>query len=1783
MEDTVVTKITSFCLKAAAAFIILIFAMMSACYAETITADFNALFAGGAQLNEDETLAIWTPVSSAAGHRFTYQLTYNIHLPNGSVIKPGDLTFTIPKSLWTNRNGERGDGYEMSIPTQHEAETEPQNIDPEVFLAFREEGDNIVIYNFENLSHADYTGYVQIAYFTENTTFNYVDYTPGQSVEPYYTTMKYTAYYEGKEFTGEKQLHAAPVVMDSTARVISTDKGYPVMTKQWLDAWGTPPASAADCWYLAWPVTTAIDGATTQPYHLTLTDTLGTIVDKDGQHVCDMTICGYLFSGGKFVQASTDNSVTVSNQTLTQNRMDSVITMIPAAAVRHLELWTATNRIEVTLEPIDGMDLSQTVYDTVEYTYHKPDFWEPDGNYNAWKRGDGAYRDGDLWQLTRGGPALFNSFGFEAAEYTRYDLQDFQSGKLDTFGGFDYAVWSFSTANNLYKDMEVWENLPDQKYLTAKQAEQLFKRLRSRYVLVDNAPDGTDGVKLFKVDSGLKLEEGLELTPEDFQFVSLQYNVLPYTDYFDEDSQTFYALKTSLSASDVLSFYTRSGSDEEYVLAAKVSLDPVMPKVESLAEGVWVDLATHTVHLPEGTTAYKVETENEYFEFLFGVVAKLELKNSVRVLNYIKGANQIAILNQMRGLLYRQDPETKEYTLFRLSDWREEYDYARSSIRESSLSKNVVAGRNDVLQRRFIVSWNVQQIETIRSGEDNTVENLEQYTGTFYDLLPLGATLDEKSIAVRVGSEYLSSNYYTVTQHANYRDHRTLLVVKIHDSAPSYALSYDTFHAWDTIKDIGNAVDNIVAYQTGNADIAKGYPDDGGSLPANRRPLISGLDPTSEGNRFLYAQARYDINAITSASTGLSKRVKAVEDEQYGNETTVLAGGDYIYRLRFASDPSVSYTNMIFFDALEQDTHNGAVSEWYGRLTEVDTSDLVIMGIAPKVYYTTQAVALPAEGVENYVFDASVWTQSQDNASIPEAAYAVAVDMRKDVNGNDFRLAEGESVYVNLFMKAPDKLPDSSATKNVYPETYNGVEFLGKRCIIETGATSNECRSIGPTIVRYVVVSDVPVNKQSSVDAGITIPGVTFRLYGTSDYGTAVDMMQETDKRGNTIFRDLEKGSYTLLEYATTPDWLLNTTQHSVVIDHTGNLTIDGVPYEPGVSFVMKNDPRIHGDLTFYKRARAAGDYAEAPIEGVSFRLSGISNYGSTVEMYATSDASGAVRFPNVEYGTNYTLEELTSSWTSESPYLPLGKTLSVSVNTYGAATIAEDDMVDLDGKAYNVWNKRRYLDFAFYKRDGASNQFLQGAQFRLTGNADSGAYYDITAVSDETGKVSFTGLERGTYLLKETKAPSLNGVNYQLDPNDHYVTIGEDGFVTITGMTYDDTLLSYVMDNMPANDNELIIYKKWVDNDTSKRVNPELTVWTGAVQPAGLGYSVTYVANGGTFGGKYSRNVVRYYTDSDGNQLSSGTYLQPEYLAYVDGTATPTAMTFIGWQDANGNAFDPNDAWKLAENKTVYAQWKLEKTYNCTNAVQTFSVPSEGWYKLQVWGGEGGNDNIKLGGPGGYSEGYIYLSEAQQLYVMVGGQGICGTATPGGWNGGGTSGSSGTSGSGGGMTHISLISNPVVHGEEWIPDATNTLIVAGGGGGAGWSSYQEGGFGGGLVAGHSLPFNTNSLYGRGGNTLEPDKGTQLRGNGADRVGGNRDGAGGGGGWYAGMAPTADNGAGGGSAYLNPMLKKALSIPGNDSMPEPNGNENTIGHTGPGAAKFTYISNYDPTAENAGN
>ena len=55
-----------------------------------------------------------------------------------------------------------------------------------------------------------------------------------------------------------------------------------------------------------------------------------------------------------------------------------------------------------------------------------------------------------------------------------------------------------------------------------------------------------------------------------------------------------------------------------------------------------------------------------------------------------------------------------------------------------------------------------------------------------------------------------------------------------------------------------------------------------------------------------------------------------------------------------------------------------------------------------------------------------------------------------------------------------------------------------------------------------------------------------------------------------------------------------------------------------------------------------------------------------------------------------------------------------------------------------------------------------------------------MTATSDDIGEVRFEHLEPGSYVLQETKAPD----GYELNTEQHVVTMKKDGTYTITGLS---------------------------------------------------------------------------------------------------------------------------------------------------------------------------------------------------------------------------------------------------------------------------------------------------------------------------------------------------------------------------------------------------------------
>lgn len=297
------------------------------------------------------------------------------------------------------------------------------------------------------------------------------------------------------------------------------------------------------------------------------------------------------------------------------------------------------------------------------------------------------------------------------------------------------------------------------------------------------------------------------------------------------------------------------------------------------------------------------------------------------------------------------------------------------------------------------------------------------------------------------------------------------------------------------------------------------------------------------------------------------------------------------------------------------------------------------------------------------------------------------------------------------------------------------------------------------------------------------------------------------------------------------------------------------------------------------------------------------------------------------------------------------------------------------------------------------------------------------------------------------------------------------------------------------------------------------------------------------------SENSVKSFNDISSNDVS-------EFKAYT--------------KDANGNT-----SGVVTLDTSTNDDYVFNGLYPYSNIAQTVTIEKSGYYKLEVWGAQGGSYNeTYVGGKGGYSQGYVYLNVNDKLYIHTGGQ-------PNNVNNGGVN------GGGAGKTYATTIAMGGGGGTD-IRINTDTLyarvIVAGGGSG---STNSSNGYAGGGTT--SLGYNTTYVA------------TQIAAglNGTFGIGANASGAssskygspGGGGGWYGGGSSDAleeiKNYAGGGSGYIYTELT-AASYPngctlnasyyltdastksGNVSFTSPSGVSET-GHSGNGYAKVTYV------------
>lgn len=1370
----------------------------------------------GATKNSDGKF-VWKPTDTASGHLFIYDVMYSISGTASS--ERGALTFELPLHILKDRDGKWADTFEC--PYIQESEVQDGDT-PDFVYKIDEENNKVIIYNYaENVPSA---GYIEIGYSTTKSTYDYADMgDPGKINSS--ITVKRTNNTEAK-----KEANIDPIFIDTQATLGLTQKlANPSYYTSWQSDWGEKPGDADEYYYLVWTIRSSINN-NTSPY---------TFMLEDDFTAMGGSVVGYRFSG----QNTYGSENKVENIRWGGTRYDYVLTRYKKQKadekIKADNSYTLSNKIKATVTPIDRNDPETTANSSQSWTYEPPkkiEYQKPVSMLELSKYG--IYGQGSIVQDTD-----------DISDYTLGELIENEKESIDSL--------KFQTSMRGYPYPET---LNDDAEGTEADAEA--------------GKFGQKNVSYEFTDDTLSLEDDA-LQDNDYDITGIRWKASMRDAVYNKDSKSFNSVPIQdWKDTDQIQILVRTGKKDAADSWKEAAVYDMKNSCYSKTNSELVSKASgENLTFNTGIKGIRLICENAHYSTELEMYPTVSLKRTEHVLDIIGHKTLVRLENQANARMMQGDKDIYNRT-------QQASDYIKKVTPESEFRKDIVQSKNDKRRKQYVVTWRLSAKEQYK--DNSGVHGIRQDSGTFYDLLPAGASFAQDSMEVWASGNKLSNGTYTLSLIENYKGSgRTLVKIQVKEpTTTQYQVSYQTTHDYDAIQDYGRSLLNSAAYETGNDKIADGYEDDGGSV--TEKDLMTGLDTDSTGKKFLYTEARHYINILLAGNNGLRKQVKSEKDNEYSSESCVNNGGNYSYRIRVANNKVTRCKNLIFYDSLEnyfkssEETEPTISSDWKGTLKGIDLSNLKEKGIQPTVYLSK----LDKLNINNH----HDLTEKQDGESVwvdydtfvkqygLENAHAIAVDATKKTDGSDFILEGQKSLVFTIFMKAPEM--DNTGKDN--PRTYNNV-FMQQDLLEGEGAETTSTPQFfhhDYTTLHYRVTGDVLLKKVDQTDGTSPVYGATYRLRGTSGYGTDYEITQTSDKNGEFSFPKIEMGTYELQEVSCTDDWLMNTEVYHVTIDKRGQVTIQNLEKDNKEQYLVKDAPRIHGDLKFKKTDSITGN----PINGAEFVLTGTSDYGNDVFQQATSEGkdtgdneNGDVVFKNLELGT-YKLSETKT----KEGYILSQTEWTVQVDENGNVVLRNADGIEVEKNSNSVYqieneplHSIRFVKSSTY----GDNIFLEGAEFSLNGISDYGTNTDKTATSDKEGIVTINGLEPGTYQLKETKAPE----QYELNTTAYTVVVKSDDSFTIEGLqkikAYGTSL--YDFKNIPTG-GVVKLTKIWKDQKTNvdRRKIPDMTISTKKPSKSPLGYTITFVANGGTFANGKTRNEIVY---SEDGTIVSGKYMEPK------------------------------------------------------------------------------------------------------------------------------------------------------------------------------------------------------------------------------------------------------------------------------------------------------------------
>ena len=1073
-------------------------------------------------------------------------LKYQFEFHNSTDYEIGDVSITIPRSLYIDRTGNPVNPTDIGVPAA-----------PAVSKA---SSFNYHIETVDGVEYLVFTNFKKIIAGSNNLVQVFYKLDDMMTVDETSWDIRAQLCIGGQDVSGDIVLHGS---MDTETNLYVTNKEpyipttegsiYPEVytwnqVKQWSNLQGEAPDDFDEYRYVLWR--TELWGNASQPWNLTVVDTPshdGEVIGqslseyKEGDSIFAVFDDGvFTFGEEPWYKLSNSNHDDIYLFTLVRYPIDS----FPVDN-------KVENHIEVTLTGVDDniphtltSDASHIWEDYVwtyagdlygvgkwYYDWYKPSVKEEPGWIDAYLK---AAEQGSDYALPRVWDVVGSARGFSAiiadadASYTFNIIDDLQYVTTNQ-GGYtlltpdDYHYGSVVFRGCDY-DMDIYEDQtapaktgkPFNIYvMTADNRGQWQLAAQLPYEQYDGYALGEEW--LSKGVYSVKVEHEIATYSSDFSFYPttvLHRDSARLQGLIADDNNTYLVIRNL--AGGYAEFDGQIVSDSDiYSFGSDAALNAEIEAYDRAQYGQLIIRDSDAVRLTRLSGTNHVEKK---------VSAKNDPANTRVNLTYsIAGYDGYSVFSQGAVDLLRAENLTPARDSIKI------YDLLPLGV-VFNPSAPITVGQVTRLDANFCEarSWNAKNIsvdwkvtDDYRGSARQMVEFTLRYTGN-----------DEGN----VNYDALKEKWYC-----------------------GWGVQFGAYYLWDNYSD-GSTGINVAAFATDTPIKGHGFVDDGTGAPRAAGTDDAGrsffYDPEDDGVAaepyLIYAQVSNNDDVAVATKANIEKLVKENSDI-YGepaSDASVCLGGKYTYTLT-VHNAQGTLKDIVIYDRLESGRTDHAGfdprvfedSDWHGVLAGVNTVEARSKGIAPVVYYS-------ADSEQTLSLSASGWVKASDWTLPVSDVKAVAVDLSKKSTGEGFVLNALEAVNIGIVMLAPEEMQEATYAYNVPVFDSISIADDGNETT-ESGVMGNSAAVslYEPTsfVIEKHIKDDPAAPQDEEFEFTVAVNGVPYankeyRLI--DDNGSALPGVHGTDVNGvlrlhggeKAVFKGVPAGA----EYSVTESYMAN-------------------------------------------------------------------------------------------------------------------------------------------------------------------------------------------------------------------------------------------------------------------------------------------------------------------------------------------------------------------------------------------------------------------------------------------------------------------------------------------------------------------------------------------------------------------------------------------------------------------------------------------------------------------